>query len=325
MLTVLLATRNRANILREVLEAYSKLQVPESGWKLVVIDNGSTDRTQEVLASMAKELPLVSIVEPRPGKNFALNTGLDHAEGDLIVLTDDDAFPAKDWLISLRKAADERPEFAMFGGLVSARWETPPPSWVRWVKVGPVYTISDSSLVEGPIEPYHIFGPNMAVRAAVFEKGIRFDTTIGPTSSSYAMGSETELVLRLSEQGYRGWFVEGAMVEHFIRKEQLEIEWVLRRGVRYGRGHYRLFGLKQDAGKRSRIAVTLQFAYLALRQAARVAVSFLSRNEEALFLARWRLSFLLGQMEEARLGRDSRASKKADYVLAGTKERPRGL
>src|SRR5712664_4657115 len=176
MLTVLLATRNRAAILREVMEAYCHLHVPASGWKLVVVDNASTDQTQEVLASFIGRLPLHSIHEPRLGKNFALNAGLSCVEGDLVVLTDDDAFPNPDWLAQLRTAADAQPAFTMFGGVVLPRWEVPPPAWVRWVDAGPVYTISDPALQEGPIEAHLLFGPDMAVRASAFQSGTRFDT-----------------------------------------------------------------------------------------------------------------------------------------------------
>src|SRR5271165_5089803 len=115
MLTVLLATRNRARILRDVLEAYCHLQAPACGWKLVIADNGSTDETREVIASFTDRLPLSSVCEPRLGKNYALNAGLELVEGDLTVLTDDDAFPHTDWLVQLRKAADEQPTYSLFG------------------------------------------------------------------------------------------------------------------------------------------------------------------------------------------------------------------
>src|ERR1700722_13369062 len=299
MITGLLSTKNRAEILREVLEAYGRLRVPVSGWKLVVIDNGSTDQTQEVLASFANSLPLESIYEPRPGKNLALNKGLGYVEGDLVVLTDDDAFPDADWLICLRKAADERPTFAMFGGVVLPRGAVSPPPWVRWARLGPTYTVSDLSLSEGPIEPHHIFGPNMAVRASVFTEGIRFDSTIGPRDSNYAMGSETELVLRLQERGHKAWFVQGAVVEHYIRKEQLEKSWVLRRAVRFGRGQYRLYGLEQNSTGRSRSGVLLQLLCRALKPALFAGASFVFRKEGACFQARWRLNFICGQIQEA--------------------------
>ena len=222
MLTVLLATRNRAKLLGDVLESYGHLQVPSSGWKLVVVDNGSTDDTAKVVASFAGRLPLHLVSEPKLGKNFALNTGLALLEGDLTVFTDDDAFPAPDWLMQLRVAADSHPEYSMFGGAIVPRWEGPPPDWTQWVELGPVYTLTDPSLKEGPIEAALLFGPNMAIRSEVFQLGTRLDPSIGPRGSNYPMGSETELVLRLSRHGHKAWHVHGARVEHFIRQGQLE-------------------------------------------------------------------------------------------------------
>jgi hypothetical protein len=43
MVTVLLATYNGAETLPKGLNAYCQLQAPRAGWKLVVVDNGSTD------------------------------------------------------------------------------------------------------------------------------------------------------------------------------------------------------------------------------------------------------------------------------------------
>lgn len=201
MLTVLLATRNRAAILRETLEAFCRLQQPSSGWKLVVVDNGSSDQTPAVLASFSSRLPLHTVSEPTAGKNSALNTGLDLVEGDLTVFTDDDTFPHSDWLVELRNAADAQLGYSMFGGTVVPRWEVPPPHWVQWLQQGPVYSLTDPLMKEGPVPPFSVFGPNMAIRTSVFQSGVRLDPSIGPRGSNYPMGSETELTLRLDRQG----------------------------------------------------------------------------------------------------------------------------
>jgi glycosyltransferase involved in cell wall biosynthesis len=324
MLTVLLATRNRAEILSGVLNAYCRLNSPASGWKLVVVDNGSSDRTPEILTSFAERLPLRSVRESKLGKNFALNSGLSHVEGDLVVLTDDDAFPTPDWLIHLRTAADDQPGFAMFGGVVLPRWEATPPTWVRWVNVGPVFTISDSGWRDGPIEPSEIFGPNMAIRSSVFQAGVRFDTTIGPRGSSYAMGSETELLLRLGRQGYKAWFAQRAVVEHYIRKEQLEMPWVLQRGVRFGRGQYRLYGLERNAGAALWRGVPLHLIRRALKQAMVAVSSLIFGRDEALFQARWRFNFFIGQIEEAfTMDRERRAHRVPSPTLTEATENSR--
>src|SRR5271167_2102462 len=114
----MLATRNRSRVLASVLESFCQLRPPSTGWKLLVVDNGSRDQTSQVIASFADRLPLQSLKEAKRGKNFALNAGLAFVEGDLLVLTDDDVFPHEDWLIHLRSAADAQPEFSIFGGSV---------------------------------------------------------------------------------------------------------------------------------------------------------------------------------------------------------------
>jgi glycosyltransferase involved in cell wall biosynthesis len=99
-----MATHNGADTLPVVLEAYTTLQSPEGDWKLVIVDNGSTDSTNEIIHAFTKRLPLTYAFEPRRGKNRALNTRLASGSGDLIVFTDDDTIPQPDWLKLLRSA-----------------------------------------------------------------------------------------------------------------------------------------------------------------------------------------------------------------------------
>ena len=102
--TVLLATRNRASTLEAVLSTYCCLVSPPGGWDIVVVDNGSSDRTTEVVRSFRDRLPITYAFEGKPGKNAALNTGLAHVTGDVIVFTDDDIFPQADWLVRMCEA-----------------------------------------------------------------------------------------------------------------------------------------------------------------------------------------------------------------------------
>lgn len=303
MLTVLLATHNRAATLRGVLEAYCTLQAPHGGWRLIVVDNGSTDDTHGLLVSYAGRLPLVEVREPRPGKNVALNAALHLVAGDLLVLTDDDAFPHPDWLVQLRRAADEHPEYDIFGGMVRPRWERTPPQWLLlWVPGGPTFTITDTSAQEGPTGAHNVYGPNMAVRSSVLEAGVRFDESIGPAQRSYAMGSETEFVRRLLQRGHRAWLARDAVVEHFIPDACMTRAWVLSRAVRFGRGQYRLAWQAQSGAARAShwFGVPRYLFRQAARQMVQLARARLLWDSEAVFRAQWELRFIAGEIEEAR-------------------------
>lgn len=300
MLTVILATRNGALTLPTVLQSYLGIQEPEGGWKLIVVDNASTDQTLDIVCSYQNRLPLSILREGKPGKNAALNAALTHIEGDLVVLTDDDAVPRADWLVAMRTAADAHPAYSIFGGGVTPRWEISPPGWIlNSVPLGPVFTVTPSSLGEGPIDPGQIYGPNMAVRAEVFARGFRFDPTIGPQGASYAMGSETEFVKRLATHGYLTWFVPDAEVEHIIREFQMRRPWVLRRAIRFGRGLYRVNRTEEAAPAPTWLGVPRYMFREMARQSALIAKGFLTFRDDVSFRARWEMNVVRGQAIEA--------------------------
>ncbi len=310
MLTVLMATHNGARTLPAVLEAYCRLEAPPGRWKLVIVDNASTDRTREIIAGFKDRLPIESLSEPQLGKNVALNAGLAHTAGNLIVLTDDDAIPQPDWLNQLRAVADTRPDYAVFGGLVLPQWEVAPPQWIlEVVPLGAAYTITDPDREEGPIPPGEIFGPNMAVRAEVFAAGHTFDVSIGPRGANYPMGSETEFAKRLARSGYRCWYCKKAIVRHIVRAHQLDEQWLLRRARHYGRGRYRLEFQENSVQPK----LLWGFPRYLLREAMVQMIHLLRarlrlrRSRSQIFKERWELACLVGRAIEGRkLAREGR-------------------
>ena len=309
MLTVLMTTRDGEKTLPCVLEAHCALQPPQGGWKLLVVDNASTDRTREILSSFAERLPLTYLFEARRGQNHARNSALSAIAGDLVVFTDDDAIPRRDWLAQMRGAADAHPDFAMFGGTVLPRWEKEPEDWIlRWVPLAAGFALTDPAWEEGPIRSSWVFSPNMAIRAAVFQGGCRFDQKFGPREGSYAMGSETELTRRLTRAGLRAWHAKPAIVEHIIRSFQTTPEWLLSRAVRYGRGQYRL-SFQHERLPRALFGVPARALRGILAHAVRLALARWGRNPETIFRSRWDLRCSIGSALEARVLERERRSR----------------
>jgi glycosyltransferase involved in cell wall biosynthesis len=242
MITVILASYNGGERLRLTLDSMMRVRSPRQGWRLIAVDNRSTDDSHSIMLSYKDTLPLDVLQEPVPGKNRALNRAVDFAiggaESDLFVFCDDDVLVPENWLVEWRAVADAHLEYTTFAGKVLPHWPFEPPEWIaRLVLIGVVFALHDADMREGECNTRYMFGPNMAIRLSVFRSGVRFNANIGPNGSpAYAMGSETDLGIRLARLGHKCWFSERPSVRHLIRPEQMDVHWVLERGYRYGLG-----------------------------------------------------------------------------------------
>lgn len=239
---VILSTLDGKLRLAEMMAALQRVRIP-FGTLIHVVDNGSQDGTLELLEEFAVRLPLVIHRQPVPGKNNCLNYVLDAVAAtldpnELVVFTDDDVLPCPEWLEELRAAGQAHPDCTVFAGRILPHWPCSGIAHLDSVRrhFGILFSITSNS--EGPCEPVLAWGPNMAVRARVFQSGLRFDPLFGPNGGiNYPMGSETELMERLQARGHRAWFVERACVRHMIRASQLEPQSILQRAFRHGYGY----------------------------------------------------------------------------------------
>src|SRR5690242_8788112 len=94
--SVVIPTRDRAETLERTLDVLAAQKAPPGGFELVVVDNGSTDATADVLRRAQERLPvpLAALHEPRPGPAAARNAGVRRAAGNVILFLGDDMAPA---------------------------------------------------------------------------------------------------------------------------------------------------------------------------------------------------------------------------------------
>jgi glycosyltransferase involved in cell wall biosynthesis len=293
MISVVLSTVNRAEILRRTLEAMSDLRSPVGDWQLLVIDNGSTDHTQDVIASFRTCLPLASFQHCKPGKNAALNSVISHFQGDLIVFTDDDVLPHPDWLAQHRRLADNLPEYDAFGGRIELVWPEQAPDWIiRNVPRDVCFGETPANWPDGPCVPGQLWGANMSIRAKVFEKGHSFDPNWGPKfgNNRYLTGGETNFVSRIHAAGHRCYYNPAPAVGHIIRPEQLDYRWIMARGFRSGRLQAINLGLASAVTRRSRLVAWLRWLKMELRCEAYTRRAALSGSEPWRVARDWKLN-----------------------------------
>ncbi len=239
MISILFATYNGSDSLPQMLDAYCHLQIPNNKWKVIAVDNGSTDNTAEIIKSFQDKLPIEYLYEAKKGKNNALNRGLKSIKGDLVILTDDDIIPDPDWVLEYLHCANQRLEFEIFTGKILPQWpKSPFPEFFESIPKSIAYGLTSDNIVSGEIEAGSVFGGNMMVRTSLFKKGTQFNGSIGPNCLNYAMGSETEFVKRMVKNHHsRCFYTENSRVKHIIHKEQLTKKWLMGRAFRCGRGN----------------------------------------------------------------------------------------
>src|SRR6516162_11209765 len=86
--TIVVCTRNRVDALHRCLSSISetKLQCPTAKAELVVVDNGPSDDTRDLVSTWLRSaaLPVRFVEERRPGLGAARNAGVRNARGRLI-------------------------------------------------------------------------------------------------------------------------------------------------------------------------------------------------------------------------------------------------
>lgn len=227
--SIVIATKNRAALLAETLDALVGQQWPRDRFEILVADNGSTDNTLLTVerAATSKGAPRIAYrFIPTPGKSHAVNALLKEVSADIIGLTDDDVLPEPTWLQSLASSFEETgADFV--AGRILPRWEADPPHWLSAPLYG-VLAVPDNGeqrLTLGPgNDGGHIIpvGANMAVRTAVVRSigGLRHD--LGKLSGTLRTGEDHEFFLRMLAKGYRGVYEPSALVRHFVPRERLE-------------------------------------------------------------------------------------------------------
>ncbi len=120
--TVLVPCHNEETVAAALVAHLRLLDYPPDQLQLIVVDDRSTDRTAEILAAEAGTeggLPGVEVVHrvagERHGKSAALNAGLEHARGEIVVVFDADHRPRPDVLRRLVRHFSD-PEVAAVQG-----------------------------------------------------------------------------------------------------------------------------------------------------------------------------------------------------------------
>lgn len=110
--SIIIPALNEEKMIEKPVKALLKQDVPRKDFEIIVVDNGSTDKTKEAAKRAGADKV---VVEKEKGTNIARQKGVDESTGKILAFLDADCEPSPDWLRKM-EAALKRKDVAAVSG-----------------------------------------------------------------------------------------------------------------------------------------------------------------------------------------------------------------
>ncbi len=195
--SVVVAAHNEEDHLPSLLSALDRQDYPSHLVEFVLVNDRSTDNTQEILHHWAKSNPnavTIRIMEARETmspKRFALQTGIAAARHDALLLTDADCLPPSTWIREMARTLDSADTVIGLSPVETSHGA---------LSLFTCYeNLRTQALMAGMAAagmPYMAVGRNIAYQRQAYDKAGKHQGTAGPLS-----GDDDLLVQNMAKQG----------------------------------------------------------------------------------------------------------------------------
>ncbi len=242
-LSVIVPTRDRADLLEGLLSSLAVQTCPAERFEVLVVDNGSRDRTKEVAASFSGRIRnLRCLADDRPGLHVGRHLGMKEAGGEILVFADDDVEAAPSWLEGVDESFRED-GVVLAGGRNLPKFEAPPPEWIleMWKedqegnRILGYLSILDLGEEIRPVDPELVYGCNFSIRkTTLLEAGGFHPDSVPRELIRYRGDGESHVSRHIRRNGYKALYHPKASVHHRVPGDRLTEEYFLRRAFNQG-------------------------------------------------------------------------------------------
>lgn len=214
---VILRTYNRADLLPPAVASFFTADHAGVDARLLVVDNGSSDGTADLIAALARDYGerLLPLHEPRPGGQHALNCGIARADAAVLAFYDDDEVIEREWLQVIRREM-ANPATDYIGGPMLPFDGVVLPDWLPG-GYGGVLGIIDNGperFAYGHGSSAMLVQGNSAIRSDVFAE-------VGPYPDDLPTAEDRWLFQWLMARGKRGYYCPDLRIRHTMQPHRM--------------------------------------------------------------------------------------------------------
>jgi glycosyltransferase involved in cell wall biosynthesis len=238
-LSVVICTYNGELRVGKVLDRLrSQCSTESIVWEVLVVDNNSKDKTQQVVESY----PQVRYVfEPQQGAAFARSRAVKETAGQWIAFIDDDTLPDQNWVAQAYQFAQTHPQIGAFGGQIHPEYEIEPPSGIQ--KIAPYLAIVERGSKPHRYDRVLPPGAGLVVRRQAWLESVPETLVlIGRTTAEMLASEDIEVILHIQKAGFEIWYHPEMHLYHQIPQWRTERSYLLKliKGVGLARYHIRM-------------------------------------------------------------------------------------
>jgi glycosyltransferase involved in cell wall biosynthesis len=302
-LTLLVCTHNRSRDLRELLETALAQDTGEiCTYEVLVVDNNSTDETRRVVEALmiSGNANLRYLFEPRQGKSYALNAGIDAASGPIVTVADDDYLLPANWVRATVETFRTHPEISVSGARVLPLWQSEVPTWLgreHWSALA-LTDYGDTAFTVDESRKVCLLACTLRVADVKAVGGYRGALSV---SGELIGGVEDlEILERLWKAGKKGLYLPHVAVRHKVAAGRMTKQY----HRRWHTGHGRFYAVMRDDEFERAGARLFDVPSHVYGQTGRAALgwlrAWLKREPDLAFLCETQLRFALGFVRQRR-------------------------
>jgi glucosyl-dolichyl phosphate glucuronosyltransferase len=239
-ISVIICSYNRENYIIQAIDSLYHQTIARSEYEVIVVDNNSTDNTEQVCTAYIAAHPDYNIrymTETQQGASFARNTGAAVANSPLFAFMDDDAIAEKNYLERVLQFFDNHPDACGMGGRIIPIYVPAEPKWMSHFVSSLVGHFHYSDAIEVFRNGRFPLESNMIVRREDFESIGAFNVLIPGVVGKLRIGGEAkEFFYRLMALGKKVYYDPLAIVHHVVEVKKLTPEYMHRVASGIGRG-----------------------------------------------------------------------------------------